>query len=190
MFVCAKSVCQNVAVKAIVPLKNVTSLANRPFRTDNGKTAKKQSMRRRHLRSFVRAVKTKNPSRRCPGSAGSRCCAVRRTGTSAAGATRPAGLPAVNRPLNWAPARCGGRPCCPRGTPRAWAGRRGSCPSGRRSCRRASAACSRPRFAAAGPGFWGGEEKTIKCHGGSGTICFSAALNADVRLTAVSATLP
>lgn len=43
MFVCAKSVCQNVAVKAIVPLKNVTSLANRPIRTDNEKTAKSKA---------------------------------------------------------------------------------------------------------------------------------------------------
>lgn len=61
------------------------------------------------------------------------------------------GGPALSPPRARGPALCEGQPCCPRGTPRGSACRRGSCPSGRISCRRVFGVCSRLRLVAAGP---------------------------------------
>lgn len=55
------------------------------------------------------------------------------------------------RPPGSAPARSSDPPCCPPGTPPGSGGRRGSCPSGRRSCPPSSAACSHLRPPAADP---------------------------------------
>lgn len=50
------------------------------------------------------------------------------------------------------PEQYGGPPCCPHGIPRGSDDRRGSCPSGRRSCRHASEECCRPQAEGSGPG--------------------------------------